>query len=263
MGVTVDVVGERVPVRTVDIPRGWWSWAGAQGGAVIGHALDAMADLAGPGVAARSITAHLLRPVQAPLSLAPQVLRRGARATAAAVSGTAGGRSALHALATFGADRDGPSVAGPPPPPVARPEDCPVFELPAELVPFGAQIEVRPTTDARPMAGGPDPELEAWLRLRDDRPLDPAALCILLDALPPGLSATATEPAPVPTVDFTAHFSPGVGTAPGRGWVLAHLRTVDAGAGWSVDDSTLWSPDGRRLAVARQARIVASLQPRP
>jgi len=31
-----------------------------------------------------------------------------------------------------------------------------------------------------------------------------------------------------------------------------------AGSGWAIDDSAVWSADGRLLAVARQARVVQS-----
>jgi acyl-CoA thioesterase len=247
-----------VPGRrsTVTVPPAWWSWSGAQGGVVVGHCVDAMAAaLDDEAAVPRSVTAHLLRPVREPLDLEADVLRAGGAVSTAAVVGRVGERLAVRAIGTYGPSRVGPDVAGPPPPAAPPPQDCPVFELPVDFVPIGQQLEIRPTTEARPLAGGPSAELVAWVRLRDDRPLDAAALSILLDALPPGLFATFTEVALVPTVDLTAHFSPAAAAA-GRGWVLARITTVEASAGWAVDDSELWSETGERLAVARQARVV-------
>ncbi|MPY95719.1 MAG: thioesterase family protein [Acidimicrobiia bacterium] len=244
----------------VTVPPDWWSWAGAQGGVVIAHCLAAMAMAVGaPEARPRSVTAHLLRPVREPLSLDAAVLRRGRAVTTASVAGRAGGRSALSALATFGPAGTGPRVAAPTAPAVERPEACPVFQLPVDFVPIGQHVEVRPASDARPLAEGPVPELLAWLRLVDDRPLEPTALAILLDALPPGLFATFAASMAVPTVDFTAHFSPRAARGASPGWALARLATVDAGEGWAIDDSELWSQDGHRLAVARQSRVIAPL----
>ncbi|XGU19660.1 hypothetical protein ACETU7_33950 [Rhodococcus sp. 3Y1] len=53
------------------------------------------------------------------------------------------------------------------------------------------------------------PEFDVWIRLLTD--LDFTAqerAAVLLDALPPGLFATLTMPVAIPTIEFTAHFTP-------------------------------------------------------
>jgi acyl-CoA thioesterase len=61
----------------------------------------------------------------------------------------------------------------------------------------------------------------------------------------------------VPTVELTVHFTDVVDDdAPLEGWVLVRSRTEHAGSGWAVDDSAVWTGDGRLLALARQARAV-------
>ena len=82
--------------------------------------------------------------------------------------------------------------------------DCKRFDIPAGLVPISAFLEVRPTDDSRPYAGGARPVLTAWLRLtEDDRPPGLYRLIMLMDALAPSYAAILTAPQPVPTVELT------------------------------------------------------------
>ena len=105
-----------------------------------------------------------------------------------------------------------------------------------------------------PFAGGAEPELVAWLRPRAGGPVGAEALTVLVDALPPALYGVATVPVAVPTVDLQVAFAPQ--TEAYDGWVLARIRTRTAGEGWCVDDSDVWTEDGRLLAQARQTRRV-------
>ncbi|MFE0254823.1 hypothetical protein [Streptomyces sp. NPDC059010] len=41
-----------------------------------------------------------------------------------------------------------------------------------------------------------------------------------------------------------------------EGWALVRIRTECAGSGWVVDGSTVWSADGRLVALVRQSRVV-------
>lgn len=60
----------------------------------------------------------------------------------------------------------------------------------------------------------------------------------------------------MPTAELTVHFTDALDDGAPRGWALVRIRTEQAGSGWAVDDSTVWSADGRLLALARQARVV-------
>jgi acyl-CoA thioesterase len=162
----------------------------------------------------------------------------------------------LVGSATFGASRSGPDHNGSCAPTVPGPDDCPPLALPRGLAEFARQLEIRPATAARPLAGGERAELVAWMRFRDDRPLDAEAATVLTDALPPALFATWTTPRPVPSAELTVHFGTALDDAPGAGWALVRIRAEHAGSGWAMDDAAVWSQAGRLLALGRQSRRI-------
>ncbi|MFD1661802.1 thioesterase family protein, partial [Streptomyces caeni] len=125
------------------------------------------------------------------------------------------------------------------------------------------QVEIRPAGPGRPLGGGERAELLAWVRFADGRTLDAGAVVTLTDVLPPGLYARWRSPRPVPTAELTVHFADAPDDAAPEGWALVRMRTAQAGGGWVVDDSEVWSADGRLLALARQARVVRGEGPRP
>ncbi|MFF7209848.1 acyl-CoA thioesterase [Streptomyces sp. NPDC008238] len=251
---------------TFRIDRSWWSWNGAQGGYVAALALAAMCDdlaaRTGERPPVRTLGAHFLAPVdERPLRLAASPLREGRRTSVSSVTALQDGSAALTGSAVFGRSEPGPAHAATPAPAVPGPGVCPPLTLPRSLAAFAAHLEIRPAGDARPLAGGERAELTAWMRFADGRPLDPQALVVLADALPPALFAVWTEPRPVPTAELTVHFTDVLDAGPARGWALVRSRTEHAGGGWAVEDSAVWAEDGRLLALARQARAVRDFRP--
>ncbi len=246
---------------TVRIDGSWTSWAGAHGGYVAALALAAMHDRlagrTGHPVPVRTVGAHFLAPVdQQPLRFEARVLREGRRTSMSAVTALQGGAPVLTGSAVFGRGGSGPAYTDLPAPAVPAPEDCPPFALPPDLALFASHLEIRPATDARPLGGGERAELLAWIRFADRRPLDARTLVVLADALPPALFALWTVPRPVPTAELTVHFTDAVDARPASEWALVRIRTEHAGSGWAIENSALWSTDGRLLVLARQARAV-------
>lgn len=246
------------PVR---IDGSWTSWSGAHGGYVAALALAALHDClpgrTGRPVPVRTVGAHFLAPVdQQPLRFAARVLREGRRTSMSAVTASQGGVPVLTGSAVFGRGGSGPAYTDLPAPAVPPPGDCPPFALPADLALFASHLEIRPATEARPLGGGERAELLAWIRFADRRPLDARSLVVLADALPPALFALWTVPRPVPTAELTVHFTDAVDAGPTSDWALVRIRTEHAGGGWAIENSALWSTDGRLLALARQARAV-------
>jgi acyl-CoA thioesterase len=210
----------------VVVDRSWWSFTGAQGGALAAHALAALrAALPDPRSARTlSFTAHQ------------------------------GDGVALAGTAMFGATRTGPDHDARSAPVAAPAHDCAPVELP---VPFTDHLEIRLASEHRPLGGGTEPELLAWMRFRDGRPLDADAVVLLTDALPPALFATWTSMRPVPSAELTVHLTDALDTAAlADPWALVRIRTEHAGSGWAIDDSTLWTPDGDLVATGRRSRRV-------
>lgn len=236
----------------------WRSWEGAHGGWVAGAALTAVRDrLSGGDRPVRTLTTHFLAPVGAgPLRFSGTGPMAGRRTATCLFTGHQDGELVVMGSALFGPARTGPAHLGLPAPDVPGPDDCPALELPAELAPFARQLDIRPATADRPLSGGPRAELVAWVRFRDGRTLDGAAVTTLADVLPPALYARWRAPRPVPTAELTVHFTDALGEGVLEGWTLVRIRTEHAGGGWAVDDSAVWSADRRLLATARQARVV-------
>ncbi|MET9306384.1 thioesterase family protein [Streptomyces cellulosae] len=238
-------------------PR-WWSWEGMHGGWVAGAALTAVRDsFAGGDRPVRSLTTHYLAPVgTGPLRFSGTAPATGRRTATCLFTGHQDGEPVVLGSALFGRARGGPAHAGLTAPEVCGPDDCVPVELPADLALFARQLEIRPATADLPLGGGPRAVLVAWVRFRDDRPVDAAAVATPADVLPPALYARRRTPRPVPTAEMTVHFTDALDDGPAHGWSLVRIRTDHAGGGWAVDDSAVWSAGRRLLAAARQARVV-------
>ena len=245
--------------RPVVLDRSWWSWAGPHGGLLAAVALRAGQPLAGAGRTPRALSAQFLRTVDDG-EVRPEALlvrEGGASSTVSSLLRGSDGGTVLQAVLTSGRARGGGRpYAVVTMPDVPGPQDCEPLALPVELVPYGQHFEHRPATGALPFSGGDRAELVAWVRLRDDDPLDAAALTVLVDAMPPALYGVVREPVVVPTVDLTVAYASGLDDQPRRGWVLVRIATRTAADGWCVDDSEVWAPDGTLLVQARQTRRV-------
>lgn len=232
------------------LERSWWSWAGPHGGLVAGLCLRAGAPALGEGRVPRSMNVlYLEPPPEGDIAFATTVLREGGASAVVAVVADA----AVRATLVGGRSRGTSTVARVEAPAVPGPDACPDLEIPQEFVPFSQHLRFRAATDARPLAGGTEPELVAWVRLVEEAPLDAAALTFLLDAMPPALYGATANPVAVPTVELSVSFT----EAPvATGWVLLRISTRTAGGGWCVDDSEVWDYEGRLLAQGRQTRRV-------
>ncbi|MGY1604578.1 thioesterase family protein [Geodermatophilus sp. SYSU D00815] len=227
----------------------WRSFVGIQGGVVVGQLLATAAS--STGRAPRAVTAHLLRSV-APdvdvvLSAAPD--RAGTTGSVRVELRQSDALAAVGQVLTL--DRPPSPVVEASPGPLPAVEDGEPFALPRELVPIADHTEIRALGTSRPLAGGPEPRLHAWVRIHG-APDPLVRLGALLDALPPSLFAVWTAPVPVPTVELTAHLS---GVLPdAEQWVRVDQRTTWHDADLAVDDAELRDVAGRLVARVRQTR---------
>ncbi|RBY80785.1 thioesterase family protein [Blastococcus sp. TF02A-26] len=245
------VVGSRI----LAFEPSWRSFSSIQGGLLVGHLLDAATGLA--GAPPRTVAAHLLGPVrpEAAVTLGASVDRPGRTASVRATLTQDGVLRATAQVLTVAVPATPVSVHGSPRP-GDRPGDGEPFALPRDLVPIADQIEIRALGAHRPLAGGDEPRLTAWVRIHGDLP-PLVRLGVLFDALPPSLFAVRTTPLPMPTAELTAHVA---GAAPGpEAWVRIDQWTVWHDADVAVDDAELRTEDGALLARVRQTRRI----PRP
>ncbi len=244
----------------------WRSFSAIQGGLIVGSLLRAargeVMDRSGRSAVVRSATTHFLDAVVPDVAVLPTVRLNRLGATSS-VHAEAWQGSSLCAVsqvlvtstqdvddetaAVFGADL----AQGYPTPDEAEP-----LALPTSFVPFTSHLEFRAVGPGRPLAGGPEPRLTAWIRFRDitDVPGPLVQLGVIADALPPSLYATMTTPAVLPTVELTLHLLRSV--PPIGAWVRVEQWTSWQDAHVCIDDAVLHDEQGRVMARSRQTRRV-------
>ena len=96
--------------------------------------------------------------------------------------------------------------------------------------------------------------IQGWFKLADDRPLDPIALLLVVDALPP-VTFDLGVPGWAPTLELTAH----VRARPAPGWAIVRHATRNISGGMFEEDCEVWDAEGHLVAQSRQLALL----PRP
>lgn len=220
----------------------------------------------------RSLSVQYMSPARfgQPITLRPRLLRGGRSASFAQVDviqldKDGQPRLTNHAAATFGDDVPGLSMS-----PLTAPPPLEALktgrDLQGPLAPrFSQHVDYRFDADGpwilRPRPGHPVVE-RCWMRIRDAGPLDAVGLCYLMDALYPPVWTMLDKPVGMATVDLRYDIL--ADPTPERcpdGWAFSEFRMLDFGAGWTVDEATVWAADGAPLAIARQRRKLAPVRP--
>lgn len=260
-----------------DLDPGWVVGGGVNGGyllAVVGNAVRSR--LAGSGhVDPFSVSAHYLSAsVPGPATIETEVVRSGGRfSTVAAtlvqhIDGVRVPR--ISTLATYG-DLDSAHDAGTdaaadalhlalPVPDLPPLEECVVSSDAPRDVKLVAPLLDRFATRLDPASamwaiGKPSRRglIQGWFALADHRPLDPIALLLVVDALPP-VTFDLGMPGWAPTLELTAH----VRAKPAPGWAAVRHYTRTVAGGLFEEDCEVWDSTGRLVAQSRQL----ALQPR-
>jgi hypothetical protein len=260
-----------------ELDAGWVVGGGVNGGyslAVIGNAVRDLLQESGH-VDPFSVSAHYLSATApGPAVVETRVVRTGRRfSTVAAtlvqeVSGVSTPR--ISALATYG-DLDSAHDAAtdaaaaalhlalpvpdlPPREECLRSSDAPedVKRMAPLLDRFGTLLDPATAMWAigRPSRKG---VVQGWFELADHRPLDPIALLMVVDALPP-VTFDLGMPGWAPTLELTAH----VRAKPAPGWAVVRHCTRTVAGGMFEEDCEVWDSTGRLVAQSRQL----ALQPR-
>ena len=93
--------------------------------------------------------------------------------------------------------------------------------------------------------------IQGWFKLADDRPLDPIALLLVVDALPP-VTFDLGLPGWAPTLELTAH----VRANPAPGWAIVRHATRNISGGQFEEDCEVWDSEGRLVAQSRQLALL-------
>jgi acyl-CoA thioesterase len=255
---------------SANLEAGWVVGGGVNGGyalAVIGNAVRAELTADGQPDPV-SVSAYYLSPTKpGPAVVRVRRVRTGGQRSTVAASLVQQheGREVerITALAVYGdLDRMPAEVQRQIPPPELPPlEDCvDAREAPEEvrriaplLERFGTRIDPAYVGWAvgEPSGNG---VIQGWFKLADDRPLDPVALLMVVDALPP-VTFDLGLPGWAPTLELTAH----VRARPAAGWAVVRHATRNISGGQFEEDCEVWDSEGTLVAMSRQLALL----PRP
>jgi len=233
----------------------WRGLEGIFGGYVLARFADAARCI--PGFVPISLTIQFVSAVDAgDGELTTEIMHQGVQTAGLRMQLHQEGRLRAHALAVlvpvgrtvaWGRRRDLSLV----PPP----EECVPHLSPVPRMSYADNLEIL-SCGAPTLEGG----AAAWIRLREgvgelDLGGAQSTACVFLDSLPPGLYAEPPLPSFVPTIDFSAHFSPSLSNFAGE-WHYAINETVWSDDRYCVEESTLCLPDGLIVAQVRQSRAI-------
>jgi acyl-CoA thioesterase len=266
--IAVEVTGPGEYAATLD--RGWVVGGGLNGGyllAVIGNAI--CAELTHDGQPDPvSVSAYYLTPTRpGPAVVRVRRVRKGGQRSTVAASLVQEQDGAeverITVLGVYGSlDRSSTEVQREiPPPELPAVEDCvearfapdEVRRIAPLLERFGTRLDPAYVgwSVGRPSGSG---IIQGWFKLADDRPLDPIALLLVVDALPP-VTFDLGLPGWAPTLELTAH----VRASPEPGWAIVRHATRNISGGQFEEDCEVWDSTGRLVAQSRQLALL----PRP
>ena len=233
----------------------WWIYLGPNGGFLASLCLKALQEVAG-GVQPRSLTVHYPgRAEEGDVELEVQLDKKGRTFTF--VSGRMYQNDKLLStfVGAFAPAQSGPSFDDSPMPDVKMPEDIEELAIPDAMVPdFARQFDYRTASDFMPFSGAERAEGIAWIRFKEDRPIDALQIPTIADGLYPVIFAKLEAPAAVPTIDLTVHFRE---TLPRPyDWLLGRFETKVAAEGFMEESGEMWARDGTLVAISRQFALL-------
>ncbi|NYJ00544.1 acyl-CoA thioesterase [Nocardioides thalensis] len=205
-----------------------------------------------------TIAITYFRPAQpGPAEVRVREVRKGRRVSTYDAILVQDGKEVAHAvLSTHDWDATGTAEHTPHAAPgIPRPEDCGDASdlVPAGMVPILDRYVYRSTEPPGWLVGKPTGVTEslAWIRAKDERPVDSLMAGAMTDAFPPvtaeiGHLASAT-------IQLTVHYR----RRPETLWALGHVRTRHVIHGYHDEDVELWDEQGRLIAQSRQLAILA------
>jgi acyl-CoA thioesterase len=244
---------------SADLHERWSSLVGIHGGytaAIVARAMTEAVD--DPSRALRSFAAQFAAaPHPGPAEIEVRVERAGRSMTTTTARLLQEGRVLQVAHAVSSTPWPGLTYDEHIRPRGADPGDTPRFAAPGGVAHF-QNVDVRLDPDVVPFGGADTAWIAAWLRPLDDEPIDAPWLVAMCDVLPPAVFSRTTAPIKAATIEYVVHLATGAPSLPPGEHVYLSCRSPLSSEGFAVEDATMWAPDGRVLAVARQTRLAGA-----
>ena len=241
---------------TGELRERWTSLVGIHGGYTAALVVNAIASAVDdPSRALRSFATQFAAvPQPGPVEIEVTVERVGRSMTTTSARMVQGGTVLQVAHAASSTSRPGIAYDDYVRPRDADPGDAPLLSTEGRVGHF-QNLEVRVDPKVVLFGGGDEATLGAWLRPHDGEPIDAPWVVAMCDILPPAVFTRTTAPAKAATIEYVVHLNTGEPTIPRGEHVYLHCRSPLSYEGFAVEDATMWGPDGRVLAVARQTRL--------
>jgi acyl-CoA thioesterase len=244
---------------TADLHERWSSLVGIHGGytaAIVVNAMTAAVD--DPSRALRSFATQFASvPRPGPVDIEVTVERTGKSMTTTSARLLQEGRVLQVAHAASSTTRPGLAYDDHVRPRDADPGGTPRFASPGGVGHF-QNADVRLDPDVAPFGGGDEAWVAAWLRPLEGEAIDAAWLVTMCDLLPPAVFSRTTSPVAAATIEYVVHLATGEPALPPGEYVYLSCRSPLSSEGFAFEDTTMWAPDGRVLAVARQTRLAGA-----
>lgn len=238
------------------IPQGWMQGRTTYGGLSAALCLDVAKRSFSDLPPLRSAMVSFIGPAGGDVTGQARILRQGKSVTFVE-SDIAGEKGlATRCLFAFGGAR--PSMFDntfSPKPEYKAPEECEVF-IPEEFGPtFAKHFESRLVRGARPGTGSTEHDHFIWIRHKDPKATDMAALLAVADMPPPAVLPMFKEFAPISSMTWMVNV---VVEKPETrdGWWLMQSRAETARDGYSSQDMLVWNRDGELVTTGRQSVAV-------
>ncbi|NKF23673.1 acyl-CoA thioesterase [Solimonas marina] len=229
------------------------------GGLQAALAWRAMRDLVGADAPLRTLQTTFIAPVPAgEVRVTARVLRRGKSATHVEAQLFDGEQLACAVLGVFGLPRESVIRIEP-----THPQDLPATDslrempyLDGRTPAFTQHLAFRWAHGKLPFQGGAEARTQIYVRLRDETVASgEAQLIALADSIPsPGLSVLS-RPAMASSMTWTLELLGGDYDARPDAWWLMDAEVTAARDGYLSQTATLWSADGRAVALSRQSVV--------
>ena len=248
---------------------GWDILGATNGGYVLAVIAKAMAVTSGRSSPA-SVTGHFLAPSPAgDFEITTDIAKRGRRLSTVRGTARRSGKLLVEALGAFGdyADPSPLQLQRGDPPDLPDPRECVRLrsaaatwdgapeDMPALPPPFMDRIELLlHPEDANFMLGKPsgNARMRAFFRLLNDEPIDPFALIVAADCLPPTTFNAGLPIAWTPTVELTVH----IRAKPAPGWLRLDYHSRFVGSDRLEVDGLIWDENGRLVVQSHQLALV-------
>jgi acyl-CoA thioesterase len=238
----------------------WASMIGIHGGYVAAITAEAIAQTLDPDRTLRSLDTQFIRPPKpGRLDVTVEIINSGRTTTFARATAVQNDKPVLTTTAVAGTDRDGlhfdellrPANAATQPPPTT-----PRFTGPEPGLHF-EQLDFRLEPGLTIFGSHHKARVAGWLRpLEPSTPVTIPWLICAADFMPPSMVFRTDKPVQAASIDFTVQILQHPTTlVPQGAYIYLETQATVSTQGYTVEDGTLWAPDGTILATSRQLRL--------